>query len=59
MARVLPQTLAAADSDGGLGVRLVFRREIVWPDGRKEMEGVTPAQMPPASEPDETKAIEP
>ena len=54
-----PHTLvAASESDGGLGVQLVFRREIVWPDGRKEIEGVTPKALP-VPEPDETKAIEP
>jgi hypothetical protein len=55
LGKVLPTTLSASESDGGLGVQLTFRREIIWPDGRKEIEGVPPA----APEPDETKAIEP
>ena len=47
LAKILPSTLAAADeSNGGLGVQLVFRREICWPNGRVEVEGVTP--KPPA-----------
>jgi hypothetical protein len=29
-----------------------------WPDGRREIEGVTPKALP-VPEPDETKAIEP
>jgi hypothetical protein len=45
-AKVLPTTLAADNSNGGLGVQLVFRREIVWPDGRCEVEGVTPKALP-------------
>ena len=48
LGKVLPHTLAASDSDGGLGVQLVFRREIVWPDGRREVEGVTPPKALPA-----------
>jgi hypothetical protein len=58
LAKVLPTTLAADESNGGLGVKMVFERHIVWPDGRREIEGVTPKQLP-APEPDETKAIEP
>jgi hypothetical protein len=46
LGKVLPTQLAASDSDGGLGVQLVFRREIVWPDGRKEIERVTPKTLP-------------
>jgi hypothetical protein len=33
-------------TDGGLGVKMVFERHIVWPDGRKEIEGVTPKTLP-------------
>ena len=29
-----------------LGVKMVFERHIVWPDGRREIEGVTPKQLP-------------
>jgi hypothetical protein len=56
VAKVLPSTLTS-ESDGGVGVQLVFRREIVYPNGRVEIEGVPPKL--PAPEPDETKAIEP
>ena len=58
LGKVLPTTLAADESSGGPGVQLTFQRVIVWPDGHKEIEGVTPKQLP-APEPDETKAIEP
>jgi hypothetical protein len=44
---MLPTTLAASESDGGLGVKMVFERHIVWPDGRREVEGVTPKSLPP------------
>ena len=47
VAKVLPSTLAAdADSNGGAGVELRFIREIVWPDGRRAVEGVTPKALP-------------
>ena len=46
------------ESSGGVPVKMVFERHIVWPDGRREIEGVTPKALP-APEPDETKAIEP
>ena len=49
LGKVLPTTLQASDSDGGSNV-ITFRRIIVWPDGHKEIEGVTPKQLPaPAS----------
>jgi hypothetical protein len=38
--------LAADESSGGLGVRMTFERVIVWPDGRREIEGVTPKALP-------------
>jgi hypothetical protein len=41
----LPTTLQTSDSDGGSNV-ITFQRIIVWPDGRKEIEGVTPKQLP-------------
>jgi hypothetical protein len=44
--KLLPTTLAASESDGGLGVKMIFERHIVWPDGHKEIEGVTPKQLP-------------
>jgi hypothetical protein len=45
--KVLPTTLQASDSDGGAGVQMTFRRIIVYPGGREEIEGVTPKQLPP------------
>ena len=45
----LPTTLAADESGGGLGVRMTFERVIVWPDGHREIEGVTPKQLPAPS----------
>ena len=44
--KVLPTTLSADESNGGLGVKMVFERHIVWPDGRREVEGVTPKALP-------------
>src|SRR5215469_8802595 len=59
LAKILPHQLAAsADSHGGGRTEIVFRRIIVHPGGREEIEGVTPKALP-APEPDETKAIEP
>ena len=61
----LPTTLAASESDGGLGVKMVFGRHIVWPDGHREIEGVTteadPASsFPYASQPDRrSRALQP
>ena len=50
LGKVLPTTLAADESGGGLGVRMTFERVIVWPDGHREIEGVTAKQLPaPAS----------
>jgi hypothetical protein len=51
LGKVLPTTLAADESSGGLGVKMVFERHIVWPDGRREIDGVTPKslQAPDAS----------
>jgi hypothetical protein len=42
----LPTTLAASESDGGLATKLTFERVVVWPDGHREIEGVTPKQLP-------------
>jgi hypothetical protein len=51
LARVLPHTLApASESDGGGA--MVFHRVIVWPDGRREVEGVTPKALPAPATPD-------
>jgi hypothetical protein len=49
LAKVLPSTLAASESDGGPGIKMVFERHIVWPDGHREIEGVTPKQLPAPS----------
>jgi hypothetical protein len=45
---VLPSTLVA-ESDGGGSAKIEFRRIIVHPGGREEVEGVTPKQLPPPS----------
>jgi hypothetical protein len=45
LAKILPQTLAASDSDGGK-VQITFRRIIVHPGGREEIEGATPKALP-------------
>jgi hypothetical protein len=42
----LPTTLAASESDGGLATKLTFERVIVYPDGHRHIEGVTPKQLP-------------
>jgi hypothetical protein len=50
LSKTLPTTLQASDSNGGQPAVLTFRRVIVWPGGREEVEGVTPKQLPaPAS----------
>jgi hypothetical protein len=46
LGKVLPTTLSTPDSDGGAGVKLEFRRIVVWPGGREEIENVTPKQLP-------------
>ena len=49
LAKILPQTLSADDS-AGRDVQITFRRIIVHPGGREEIEGVTPKLLPsPAS----------
>ena len=56
--KVLPTTLSTDESSGGVGVELRFVREIVWPDGRREVEGMTPKALPAPHVPssDESKA---
>jgi hypothetical protein len=49
LGKVLPTTLAADESSGGVPVKMVFERHIVWPDGRREIEGVTPKALPSPS----------
>jgi len=46
LGKVLPTTLPAADSSGGKQNAITFERVIVWPDGHREVEGVTPKQLP-------------
>ncbi len=46
LGKVLPTTLAADESSGGASVKMTFERVIVWPDGRREIEGVTPKSLP-------------
>jgi hypothetical protein len=46
LGKCLPHTLSADESGGGLGVKMVFERHIVFPDGRREIEGVTPKSLP-------------
>ena len=42
----LPTTLAADESSGGVPVEMVFERHIVYPNGHREIEGVTPKSLP-------------
>ena len=49
LSKVLPSTLAVPVSDGGKTDIIRFERVIVWPDGRREIEGVTPKQLPAPS----------
>jgi hypothetical protein len=47
LAKILPTQLAAdADSNGGAGVQIEFRRIVVYPGGREEIEGVSPKSLP-------------
>ena len=46
LGKTLPTTLQASDSDGGQSPVLTFRRVIVYPGGREEIEGVTPRALP-------------
>src|SRR5215469_17126734 len=52
LGKCLPHTLAADESGGGVAVKMVFERVIVWPDGRREIEGVTPKALPAPATPD-------
>jgi hypothetical protein len=55
LGKCLPHTLSA-DESGGLGVKVEFKRIIVFPDGRREqVEGVTPPKALPA--PDASHAL--
>jgi hypothetical protein len=53
LGKVLPSTLAMPESTGGKQDRITFERIIVWPDGHKEVEGVTPKQLPKPSTDDQ------
>jgi hypothetical protein len=44
--KVLPTTLQASDSDGSASTQITFRRILVWPGNREEIEGVTPKALP-------------
>jgi hypothetical protein len=46
LGKVLPTTLAADESNGGAGLAVTFQRVIVWPDGRREVEGTPPKSLP-------------
>jgi hypothetical protein len=49
LGKCLPHALAADESGGGASVKMTFERVVVWPDGRREIEGVTPKQLPAPS----------
>jgi hypothetical protein len=51
LGKCLPHTLSADESNGGLGVKVEFKRIIVFPDGRREVEGVTPKALPAPATP--------
>src|SRR5262249_31912148 len=52
IAKVLPTTLSTPESGGGVPVKMVLERHIVYPNGRREIEGVTPKQLPAPATPD-------
>ena len=52
LGKVLPTTLQASESNGGLGTKITFERVIVMPDGRRYVEGVTPKSLPAPEPPD-------
>ena len=45
LGKVLPSTLAMPETSGGKQAGITFERVIVWPDGHREIEGVTPKQI--------------
>jgi hypothetical protein len=51
LALILPD-----ESSGGVPVKMVFERHIVYPNGHREVEGVTPKQLPPPNDYSLTKA---
>jgi len=50
LGKVLPSTLAMPESSGGIKEKVTFERVIVWPDGHREIDGVTPKQLPKPSD---------
>ena len=58
LGKCLPHTLSADESNGGLGVKMVFERHIVWPDGRREIEGVTPKELPAPATPHTSRKLD-
>jgi hypothetical protein len=42
------------ETAGGERTKVTFERVIVWPDGHREIEGVTPKQLPA---PDASRAL--
>jgi len=51
LAKILPTQLAAdAESNGGASAQITFTRVIVHADGRREVEGATPKQLPPRTD---------
>ena len=51
LAKILPTQLAAdAESNGGASAQITFTRVIVHADGRREVEGATPKQLPPPTD---------
>ena len=52
LGKCLPHTLSADESGGGVGMHIHFTREIVFPDGRREVEGATPKALPAPATPD-------
>jgi len=52
LGKCLPHTLAADESGGGVAVKMVFERHIVYPNGHREVEGATPKALPAPATPD-------
>jgi hypothetical protein len=48
LGKVLPSTLDASESSRG-PTRVTFQRIVVWPNGHKDVETMTPKQLPPPS----------
>jgi hypothetical protein len=40
------QLATDAETNGGVGVKIQFERILCWPDGHREIEGVTPKALP-------------